>query len=360
MMNVLNWKLFPPLFLNGTLQSPEQAQKWKGNIDSMFEQQLSHFLMNWYSDSETMDFFSSGTTGFPKKIQLSKDAMRASAKQTISYFQLEAGEKIVLGLSPQFIGGAMMIVRAMEGGLHLYAQAPDRITELLSQKNVFSFASLVPHQLFKLVDQDPWATQTIFKRILLGGTALTPHQWEQLQSFPKNQLWMGYGMTETCSHIALRSLTDSVDSYALLPGIEVRNHVTGCLEVRGAITQNHWLLTSDLVQIKNNRLMFLGRADDVINSGGVKISPFVWENLARQIWHQKGIESFEFALTSSSDKQFGDALTLALVQPLNYSLDELNDGLPQYQKIKSIQIIDAWPNNAAGKLDRKALKKMID
>ena len=85
-------------------------------------------------------------------------------------------------------------------------------------------------------------------------------------------------MTETASHVAIKTIGE--DYYSTMGDLEINIDERGCLKLRGTITNNKFIQTNDIVEIKKNKFKWIGRADWVINSGGVKIFP---ENLERRI-----------------------------------------------------------------------------
>ncbi len=354
-----SWKLFPPIFLNSRLLSPEVAAKATPSSDESWEVALYQFLNRWYSDVPTMEFFTSGTTGDPKNIVLSKDVMRASARQTLSFFKMEAGSRVLLCLNPQYIGGAMMLVRAMEGGLHLDAVAPQHLTELFPLNKSYHFVSMAPLQVEKLTQDlgETWTSS--FQYILLGGAGLTESQHEMFTQLPANKFWMGFGMTETSSHIALQSIPNLAKGFELLPGIEARTNEEGCLQIRGTVTENKWFTTRDLVELKSKFIKFLGRFDDQINSGGVKISPVALEQSIQSILQKQGCSPQTIVISSIPDASLGEAVVLATTSKFPLELKQLNAELPKYHGIKKIYLIDRLPLTSQGKLDRKKLKLIL-
>jgi len=354
-----SWKLFPPIFLNGKLWSPEMATQMSPQTNESWEVAMRNFLNRWYSDAPTMEFYTSGTTGAPKRVELTKNAMRASAKHTLSFFNLEAGNRALLCLNPQYIGGAMMLVRAMEGGLHLDAVAPQNLSELFPLNKKYHFVAMAPLQAEKLtlVHGNTWPDA--FQSILLGGTALSAAQMNMFSQLPSSKIWMGFGMTETASHIALQSIQNLNKGFAVLPGMETRINAAGCLEIRSSVTNNGWLTTNDLVELKGNFLHFLGRVDDQINSGGVKISPHFLEQKIREMALQNQITIPNFVISSIDDPSLGESVVLVSDQDFPLNCSEINEKLPAYHGIKQRYIVDELPKNEAGKIDRKELKLIL-
>ncbi|MEY4853061.1 MAG: hypothetical protein RIS99_1456, partial [Bacteroidota bacterium] len=134
----------------------------------------------------------------------------------------------------------------------------------------------------------------------------------------------------------------------------------GCLQVRGSITENKWLSTNDLVELKSNLLTFLGRIDDQINSGGVKISPLQVEKMILANLEKRSIPPFEFAVSSVKDDSLGEALVFVSQQKLALKLKEVNVGLPAYNNLKKSYVVKNFPLNDQGKLNRKQLKVILE
>jgi O-succinylbenzoic acid--CoA ligase len=254
----------------------------------------------------------------------------------------------------------MMLVRAMEGGLHLDAVAPQNLSELFPINHKYHFVAMAPLQAEKLTQQLGSTWTSSFQHILLGGTGLSESQQTMFAQLPAEKMWMGFGMTETSSHIALQSLSNLSKGFQLLPGIEARTNEEGCLQVRGAITENKWLSTNDLVELKSNHLTFLGRIDDQINSGGVKISPVQVEKMILANLEKRSIPSFEFAVSSVKDDSLGEALVFVSQQKLAFKLKDVNVGLPTYHNLKKSYVVKNFPLNEQGKLNRKQLKIILE
>ena len=89
------------------------------NLNEIENESVRDFLIEWFSDSPTVNLHTSGSTGKPKLIVAEKSRMIASARMTLDYLKLKNGDTALLCLSVNYIAGKMMIVRAIVGGLNL-------------------------------------------------------------------------------------------------------------------------------------------------------------------------------------------------------------------------------------------------
>lgn len=231
---------------------------------------IEQLINDWKSNKNDFESFTSGSTGQPKRIIHSRDQISASAKRTNEYFNLTNESKVLLCLSPKTIGGKMVIIRALVGD---YAVAC-----VTAQKNPFSvlpntahfdFASLVPYQLSAILSSDQRQLSRI-KTILIGGAALS-QQLEKQCAELHPRCFIGYGMTETVSHIALRKLNEPY--YTLLPGVRL-NYKSNQTTITDSKLSIYDLKITDVLHVINySEFEWMGRADFVINSAGIKIHP---------------------------------------------------------------------------------------
>jgi len=274
----------------------------------------------WFSDTQVWQTKTSGSTGAPKLIEISKYQMEASAKASLHFFLLNKDtDGLILCLSAAHVGGFMVLVRALIGDLDLWILEPSS-KPIPSQSIIIKkkkwFVSMVPLQLEALIEENGIAT-SYFKGILLGGAAISAAHKLQLNPLqcPVNQ---SYGMTETVSHIALRKIYEpkkSIDfknePYILLPGIEIKQNENGCLVVKGAVTNDIWIQTNDLVKINDDKsFFFLGRIDGIINSGGLKVNPGELISHFEILFSR---QELEFQILGISDQKLGEKVVLAFI-----------------------------------------------
>ncbi|MGM9833561.1 MAG: AMP-binding protein [Candidatus Limisoma sp.] len=238
---------------------------------------VNEFLAEWRNDDDFVTAHTSGSTGKPKEIRLLKADMLASARATNARFGIGAHSRLLLCLSPDYIAGKMMIVRALDAGARLTAIDPHR--DLLDgyHGDSFDFAAVIPAQAQALADNPDRLAR--LGTIIVGGGPVSAELESRLAALNADA-YSTYGMTETCSHIAVRRI--GVDShYTTLTPTTVSADSRGCLVARLPHLSVGEVTTNDLVDILSpTEFRWRGRIDNAINSGGVKIIP---EELEREI-----------------------------------------------------------------------------
>ena len=255
----------------------ESVSQWQAYASlPTYAQEVINFCHQWLSGINIFFQQTSGSTGQPKQIEITREQMTASADMTAQALGLQAGDQALLCLSAAYIAGKMMLVRAMETGMALWAVSPSS-QPLAHVREVIDFMAVVPLQMKSLLDS---SDERIFhqlnqmKAIIIGGAPVSPKLEEEIECKLSCPVYSTYGMTETVSHVALRRLNgkSKSDLYQILPGVEAQRDHRGCLMLRGAVTQHQWLTTNDVVEMRDGQYFrWKGRADHVINSGGVKI-----------------------------------------------------------------------------------------
>ncbi len=318
--------------------------------------ELRSFLADWYSDSPFMQVQTSGSTGIPKQLTVRKEQMRASARMTCDYMGLRPGDKALLCLALIYIAGKMMVVRALTNGLNLIPGS--RSTYPLAHTSTsLQFASMVPLQVIRTCEA-PLHLKRLRRVgvLLIGGGEIHPITEDEMRTFP-NPVYASYGMTETLSHVALRRLNGPEASpyYTPLPGVTLSLSDDCTLVIDAPHVSDEILVTNDIAELlPNGRFLILGRKDNTINSGGVKIQIEEVEERLRSVL------SVNFAITSVPHPQLGEAVVM-LVCPYPY-MDMLQvqvcSMLPKYEQPKHIVVVDAIPQTASGKIDRSACKRL--
>lgn len=270
-------------------------------------EQLIHgaddFLAEWLGDAPAIAAHTSGSTGEPKPISLSREAMRASARATNAFFGINSHSTLVCPLSADYIAGKMMVVRALEAQCRLWMLPPRRsglLDCLPAEVTTIDLLPIVPAQIDALL-ATPRARGV--KNVIVGGAPMSPAQERSLAGQPF-EAFATYGMTETCSHIALRNVSRGEAMFTALPGVSLG------LDSRGCLTIGH-LVTNDIVDLQGNRFRWLGRADNVIISGGVKVHP---EEVERAIAPLMG--DTPFYITSRPSTEWGRETVLLTLAPV--------------------------------------------
>ncbi len=319
------------------------------------------FVSDWLNPNiDYIEQQTSGSTGKPKIIRLPKASMRNSAQRTIDHFKLKEKNTALLCLSPQFVGGKMMIVRSFVAGLNLHIVQPsNRIGEHLETTQSFDFCAMVPTQVYELVNAQK--TQH-FKSIIIGGAPMNPSFVPKLQEC-STAFYATYGMTETSSHIALKKLngTDQAKHYQVLPNIEVSLDERQCLCINAPDLWSKSIQTNDMVELIGERqFTYLGRYDNVVNSGGIKIHPEKVEAVLAKIL------PFECFVTGKINEQLGEQLVLLIETQneewLSHQKEKLQEAMKDklgYKAPKQIIFVESFPKTTNGKIDRKALKTIV-
>ncbi len=302
---------------------------------------------------------SSGSTGDPKSFKLSREAMLLSAARTLSFFKLQRGERAMLSLPVHFIAGKMMVVRALLGGLDLQLREPSsRPLQKLSTS--ISFAAMVPLQIEESLNHgDPLELISI---LLIGGGELHPATREKLSQMITPEVYESFGMTETYTHFALKRIngSDPDPDFKLLEGVRIGLDPRACLEVEVPGITDGPLTTNDLVEInrQGDGFTWLGRFDNLINSGGIKIIPELLEERIREsIGH-------ECLILSEPDRKLGSRLVLVVEfegtdPPLELWKNNLRNQLSAYEQPKRLLTVGALPRNASMKPDRTSSRNLL-
>ena len=270
----------------------ELAEKDTGEI----YEQIITFLSSWKKDVDFININTSGSTGEPKTIRMPKQSMLQSAERTIMFFDLKKDDTALLCLPVKYIAGKMMLVRAMVSGLNLEVVSPSS-NPFLKIKSSIDFTAITPHQLRSSYEI---LKNISVKKIIVGGAPVSA-ELESLADTLSCDIYETFGMTETCSHIALRKLNGPYKSpwFKILDGIEISSNEDGCLVIKVPGLKEEKIETNDVVEIKNNsHFKWIGRIDHVINSGGIKVFP---ENIERKI---ESIIPGKFYIRSTTDNIF--------------------------------------------------------
>jgi O-succinylbenzoic acid--CoA ligase len=353
-MTAMDFRQYQSITINGALYTKETIDQ----VPDYDQGSLRGFLKDWMSDHPEITVQTSGSTGVPKSMQVAKNAMLVSADRTLNFFGLAPEMTALLCLPTSFIAGKMMVVRALLGQLRLITTPPSgRPLQDLST-NV-DLAAFTPMQMLnELKVAQPKLRH--LKNVLIGGGKVDAQLDRMLQNQPFSA-YETYGMTETLSHIALRRINGIGRQSAFVPLENVRIHTDprGCLTLDASGITEGSMVTNDLAAIQpDGTFIILGRADHIINSGGIKISP---ETLEDQIRH---LLTVPFILSAIDHETLGQQIVLvtegepAHADTLLYQIKPL---LPQYQYPKHLYTLPLFPKTESGKIKRHdltmALKK---
>jgi O-succinylbenzoic acid--CoA ligase len=323
-----------------------------------FEQKTKNFLDEWFSDGNIVKVQTSGSTGVPKVFEIEKSKMVNSAVMTCNFLELKKGNKALLCLPVEYISGKMMIVRSIQRKMKLVVAEPSlKPVEHLNEE--IDFCAMTPLQVENSLDK-----LYLIKNLIIGGATVSENlkhkifNIEQL-SHSSNRIFETYGMSETLSHIALKQIMPEPEDYfTAFENVSIAMDEKGCLKIFAPNVNAEVLQTNDLVEIKNeNQFKFLGRIDNVINSGGAKIFP---ETLEASV--KKEIPN-EAVFIGIKDGSLGQKLVVIIEGEKSTDLTEKILNIPfekSFHKPKDIIFIEKIPRTPNGKVNRNELQKIID
>lgn len=338
------------------------------------------FISEWNDEAQTIHVQTSGSTGAPKKMNVRKDRMIESAKMTCNFLGLQSGDTALLCMNLDYIGAKMMVVRSLVRQLHLVQVAPSG-HPLATVDVPITFAAMVPLQVYNSlhVPEEREKLRQI-KHLIIGGGAIDDVLAAQLHDFP-HAVWSTYGMTETLSHIALRRLNglESSSWYTPLQGIKVTTNADDCLVIDAPMLCDSPIVTNDMAEIREistsegqNTLAFriIGRRDNVINSGGVKIQMEELERLMRPFL------TMPYMVTKRKSEKFGEIVVLMVEKegddegatveekselPILRAIHKLlHRALPRYWEPRLYLSVDRIPMTETGKPNRALAQQMAE
>jgi O-succinylbenzoic acid--CoA ligase len=319
----------------------------------------------------------SGSEGPPKAVMLTHANLDYAAAASNERLPLRPGD-LWLGCLPlHHIGGLSTLYRCLRAGAALLLH--DRFDAVQVWHDLHAHPvthiSLVPTMLARLLDVAAGATPpAALRHALIGGAALSRSLFERARAsgWPLNPTW---GMSECAAQAATLCQPgqhwQEGEVGTLLPGFEARVNAEGRIALRGPQVmagylnpesqmgvglKDGWLITADLGRIDGaGRITLLGRADDLFNSGGVKVHPLEIESCLAAC---PGVS--DVAVTALHDPLWGDVLVALLIGSAN---PEQIDGwsrqrLAPAQRPRYLLKVEQLPRNALGKIERPALRAL--
>ena len=301
----------------------------------------------------------SGSTGGSKEVGITAKALLASARATNKFLNAKFGQVWSLLLPLNHIAGVNVLVRSLELGT-----TPIDLREA-SEFLKADFTAIVPTQLFRALNGDDPLLEHLksCQAVLVGGAALPAGLSDQAKSAGIN-IVTTYGMTETCG--------GCVYDGTPLDGVEVKTE-NEIIKIKGptlaysylkdeeawkACFVDGWFETSDRGKIVDGKLKVFGRADDVIISGGEKISLSAIEAALQSQFPKSVIAAFAIP-----DVEWGNALHIAIGGEHGISTQEITSYLEHtlgvVAKPKGFLILSELPTMGIGKVDRQALAQEV-
>ncbi len=315
-----------------------------------YEQVTGDFLIDWLNDKDHIYVKTSGSTGTPKRIKLQKQAMVNSAIATGDFFGLQPGDKAIDCLPSHYIAGKMMLVRAMILGLEIDCVEPST-SPMFDYEKPYDFCAMVPLQLKNMIDY----TSTI-KTIIVGGSKVTKPLQEKIKNCT-SRFYETYGMTETVTHVAVRPLQSKVfegsNVFKALPNVTFSTDSRDCLVIHAPKLIEGALTTNDIIDLKNDTsFQWLGRYDNVVNSGGVKLFPEHIEDKLQPLIKER------FIVAGQPDDELGEKLILIIEKPsvaIATILESIKGlkALNKFEKPKQIYATEQFIETVNGKIQRE-------
>lgn len=318
-----------------------------------YQQQLGLFLLDWLDNKDYIKVKTSGSTGKPKMLKIKKQAMINSAITTGDFFDLTPGKKVLNCLPSNFIAGKMMMVRAIVLGLEVDMVVPSALPRIDYEKD-YDFCAFTPMQLKNFAKY-----LKSIKTVIVGGGRVSNHI-KSLIKDKKPQVYETYGMTETVSHIAVKKLNnfvgDHTDKYfTTLPGINISKDDRGCLVIDAPKLSDDTIVTNDLVEIySENQFEWIGRFDNMINTGGIKVFP---EKIEEKL--QDKMDGRQFFIYGIEDDTLGEKIIMVIEGSEKDIDDTLFDALDKFEKPKDIFFTRKFKETASGKIHRANTIKSI-
>jgi O-succinylbenzoic acid--CoA ligase len=291
----------------------------------------------------------SGTTGSPKEISLSAQALLAAARASNKFLGAKPGDTWSLLLPLTHVAAVNVFIRAIELGT-----IPVDLRNHEGQYPRVDFTAIVPTQLFKALNGDEDLLQHLqsAQKVLVGGAALSDSMRNQATA-AGIEIVTTYGMSETSGGCVYNGqILDGVN-------VEVRG---GVVYIQGEILalnldlNNGWFETHDLGEFVGDKLVVIGRADDVIITGGENLSLNNVEAILNE--HFPAIQAAAFSI---ADAQWGQTLHLAIVGDVdqNSIASILESKIGAFAKPKGIHFMNSLPLLGIGKIDRKTLAQGV-
>lgn len=332
--------------LNGKNYAVEDILNPELNTSELNENQVQAlaFAAELFGSSKGITVQTSGSTGSPKSIQFSKNAVITSATATNLFFNLSQNSVAALPLPMRYIAGKMMVARAIVGEYNLIVLDPVSNPDLGQLKS--DFMPVTPFQMHNLIDTQSENLKNIGVYLIGGGepdksliTKINAHGISAYASF---------GMTETLSHFALANLKGITDppDYIPLNGVEIDIDDEGSLLVNWPSLTTGRIDTEDLTERTDKGFRWLGRGDNLINSGGVNIIPERVEHILQNFIQ------VPFFVGEIPHTTLGQELVIFAEAEISLDFDSIRWDF-KHQQPRKIVVVKAFSRTVSGKIKRK-------
>lgn len=322
------------------------------------ERSLFAFIKDWLNGEQTITTQTSGSTGPPKPWTFSRSQAEHSAQLTAQALSLTSGMNALLCMNPSYIAGKMMIIRSLTVGMYIYAVDPTSHPLIhLPHELIIDFAAMVPLQVSTILSSAQREQMNRIRICLVGG-AQTDAQLQSLMGNFSTAFYESFGMTETLSHIALRKLPcDESTPFTALPGVRVAQDERGCLVIHAPHLATT-IYSNDMVDLIDDHSFFWkGRIDNIINTGGVKVSPEKIEQDILPIFSSLGLNN-RFFISSISDGKLGEQIILVIEGAINNEqadqlLRLIHQTIERYSRPRAIYVASSFELTPTNKIKRR-------
>jgi O-succinylbenzoic acid--CoA ligase len=326
-----------------------------------FAQEAFAFCKDWLAGKDRFVQATSGSTGVPKLQEITRQQLESSARATGAFFGVDSEFKLLCCLNPAYIAGKMMLVRALVWDCEITLVEPNA-APLASQEEAFDLVAMVPLQVETILSS-PSNLEKLkaIQTVLIGGAPLSDSLHKALNK-EGIVAWQTFGMTETVSHIALAPIGTGELIYEALPGVEIGVSESQCLWIQSAMSGAEKIETNDSVELRSKTtFVWLGRADFMVNSGGIKLFP---EQLEKKInpWMSERYPGVSYFFFGEEDDRLGQRLVLYVEgEASQFNLEALEEGLKKllgkFEVPKKINLLPQFTYTETGKINRPVTAK---
>lgn len=302
----------------------------------------------------------SGTTGAPRGVVLSHDALRVAVTASLARLGCQAGDRWLCVLPLHHVAGVLVTMRARALGTEPIIH-PSFDVSAIAEETAATHVALVPTMLHRLLDEGVDVAR--FQCILLGGAAAPAGLLERARAAGARVV-TSYGMTETAGGCVYDGVP--LDGVAAAVDPDLRVLLSGPVLATGYrvghtledLTTDGWLHTSDIGHWRDGRLVITGRADDVAVTGGVNVSTSAVAALLRS--HASVADA---SVVGVDDHEWGQRL-VAYVVPADPARPPSREQLRAFVRAQAapacaprdVIVVPALPRTSLGKVDRGALR----
>jgi O-succinylbenzoic acid--CoA ligase len=326
-----------------------------------FAREAFSFCKDWLAGKDRFVQATSGSTGTPKLLEITRQQLEASATATGAFIGVNSEFKLLCCLNPAYIAGKMMLVRALVWDCEIILVEPNS-DPLATQEEPVDLVAMVPLQVETSLSS-PSSIEKLkaIQTVLIGGAPLSDSLHTAL-SKEGIAAWQTFGMTETVSHIALAPIRTGELIYEALPGVEIGVSENQCLWIQSPMSGSEKIQTNDVIELRSkNTFVWLGRADFVVNSGGIKLFP---EQLEKKInaWMTERYPGVSYFFFGEEDARLGERLVLYVEgKASQFHLEALDKGmkkiLGKYEVPKKINLLSRFTYTETGKINRPVTAK---